>query len=162
MGENMMKYIRRFNESIDSSFTRSDIRWIKDCMVEIQDMGYDCSILMRRCVGGKRDIIGVDFAGASDETDKLIIIIRVPREEGGESGSIEYVSILDLGEEFMGRLFGMMKDNHNATGVITIKNECSFDGHSYDIKDYDNLDFLFGDDHKIQEPCLELGIVLEV
>ena len=54
------------------------------------------------------------------------------------------VSILDLGEEFMGRLFGMLKDRHNDTGMVVIDNETTVNsGHKFEVKNYDNLDFIF-------------------
>lgn len=129
-----MKYIRRYNESETFDvFTEEDFNWVKDSMIELEDQGFS----IKKCTYSPFSMVLNIFS-----TNLTL-------------GKYNYdaFSIMDLGEEFIGRLFGMMKDKHNS-GRILINLDYRITT-LFNIMDYDNLDFLFKD-HKSDEQISEI------
>ena len=125
-----MKHLRRFNESVKSVFSEEDLRWVEDCVVELQDKYYPVVISTR------------PHYLDTTKIDRIDITI----------GDEEDIYLNDLGAEFIGRLFGMMKDNHNKNSIIKfvfvtwIPVPISAPQEyvvSFNINEYDNLDFMF-------------------
>ena len=131
-----MKFIRKFNESslFKDRFTQEDVQWVRDSVVELQDEGYSF------------DISGYDQWGnilTGGDVHEIAIRIYRTRIMGREviMSFKTLISLKELGEEFLGRLFGMMKDRHEG-GKITLDNE--YGGvYCFKVLNYDSLDFLF-------------------
>ena len=114
--------IKFYNESAENKFfTREDIHWVEDCVVELEDQYYPISI------DSYNDVISIKYYEEDIQDDQSLYF-------------------RDLGVEFVGRLFGMMKDRHNNIGRIRfifdklygVAKEVDFN-----VRDYNNLDFMF-------------------
>ena len=123
-------------------FSDVDVQWVNDSATDLRDYDGD---------DGPSRGYTVDVLLPMGNKMKMYIDIH---------SNPYWFNLLDLGEEFMGRLFGMMKERHDTGQIIFYLGPKGAVGNNtwkkfkYNVCDWDNLDFIFrrgiGVDHPMR------------